>query len=262
MDAVAARDHEQEVAAACAICATHLSRMAEELVLWSSGRNGTSSASGRTSPPARRSCPRSAIPTVPSWSVARPPASSAMPSPLLVLPKNLPLAYNRDLPRRPRAPLPRCPHHPRLRQGHGRHVADPRASRRPLRRGPSRRSQPRDRARRSPGVEGRPVPRSPRSRRTPGALLRRRGPPPQRADRGGSVSLPIPSWAESTSVLGSTLAPRRNVAPPSGARRGPRSRVKWGCCGKAEAKPAPVPRRPLGGDGRASRSVAGLRWRS
>ncbi len=36
MDAVAARDHEQEVAAACAICMTHLSRMAEELVLWSS----------------------------------------------------------------------------------------------------------------------------------------------------------------------------------------------------------------------------------
>ncbi len=35
MDAVAARDHEQEVAAACAICVTHLSRMAEELVLWS-----------------------------------------------------------------------------------------------------------------------------------------------------------------------------------------------------------------------------------
>lgn len=36
MDAVAARDHEQEVAAACAICMNHLSRMAEELVWWSS----------------------------------------------------------------------------------------------------------------------------------------------------------------------------------------------------------------------------------
>ena len=35
MDAVAARDHQQEVAALCAILMTHLSRMAEELVLWS-----------------------------------------------------------------------------------------------------------------------------------------------------------------------------------------------------------------------------------
>ena len=36
MDAVACRDHQQEVAAVCAILAGHLSRMAEELVLWSS----------------------------------------------------------------------------------------------------------------------------------------------------------------------------------------------------------------------------------
>ncbi|MEJ2085193.1 MAG: argininosuccinate lyase [Acidobacteriota bacterium] len=36
MDAVAARDHVQEVAAVCAILMTHLSRMATELVLWSS----------------------------------------------------------------------------------------------------------------------------------------------------------------------------------------------------------------------------------
>jgi len=36
MDAVAARDHEQEIGAACAICMTQLSRMSEELVLWSS----------------------------------------------------------------------------------------------------------------------------------------------------------------------------------------------------------------------------------
>jgi len=35
LDAVAARDHEQEVAAVCAIAMTHLSRMAAELVLWS-----------------------------------------------------------------------------------------------------------------------------------------------------------------------------------------------------------------------------------
>ena len=40
MDAVAARDHQQEVAAVCAICLTHLSRMAEELVLWSGAEFG------------------------------------------------------------------------------------------------------------------------------------------------------------------------------------------------------------------------------
>ena len=36
MDAVAAQDHLQETVAACAICMSTLSRMAEELVLWSS----------------------------------------------------------------------------------------------------------------------------------------------------------------------------------------------------------------------------------
>ena len=35
LDAVASRDHAQEVAAACAIAMTHFSRMAAELVLWS-----------------------------------------------------------------------------------------------------------------------------------------------------------------------------------------------------------------------------------
>ena len=40
MDAVAARDHLQEVAHCCAICMTHLSRMAEELVMWSSPAYG------------------------------------------------------------------------------------------------------------------------------------------------------------------------------------------------------------------------------
>jgi argininosuccinate lyase len=40
MDAVAARDHEQEVAATCAIAMTHLSRMAEELVIFSTSEFG------------------------------------------------------------------------------------------------------------------------------------------------------------------------------------------------------------------------------
>src|SRR5690606_31411362 len=40
LDAVSARDFALEYLAACAICATHLSRLAEELVLWSSAQFG------------------------------------------------------------------------------------------------------------------------------------------------------------------------------------------------------------------------------
>ena len=52
------RDHVQEVAAACAICCGHLSRMAEELVLWSSAefrfvRLGDAYATGSRSPSRR-----------------------------------------------------------------------------------------------------------------------------------------------------------------------------------------------------------------
>jgi len=40
MDAVSARDFVLEILSACAICGTHLSRLAEELVLWSSSQFG------------------------------------------------------------------------------------------------------------------------------------------------------------------------------------------------------------------------------
>lgn len=96
MDAVAARDHEQEVAAACAICLGHLSRQAEELVLWSSSefrfvRVGETFATGSSIMPQKRN-PDAA--ELLRGKVAR--GAGAFQE-LLVLTKGLPLAYNRDL---------------------------------------------------------------------------------------------------------------------------------------------------------------------
>jgi argininosuccinate lyase len=55
LDSVADRDFVLEMLAAASICAMHLSRFAEELVIWS--RPSSASSGCRTSsPPARRSC--------------------------------------------------------------------------------------------------------------------------------------------------------------------------------------------------------------
>jgi argininosuccinate lyase len=96
MDAVAARDGEQEVAAACAILMTNLSRQAEELVLWSSAewrfvRLGEAYATGSSIMPQKRNpdaaeLVRGKAATVQGDLMA-----------LLALAKNLPLAYDRDL---------------------------------------------------------------------------------------------------------------------------------------------------------------------
>ena len=75
LDAVSDRDFVLETLAACAICATHLSRLAEEIVLWSSAQFRFVALSDAFTT-ARRSCRRSAIPTPPSW-CARPAASPA-----------------------------------------------------------------------------------------------------------------------------------------------------------------------------------------
>jgi len=96
MDAVAARDHEQEVAAACAILMTHLSRQAEELVLWSSAemrfvRLGEGFATGSSIMPQKRN-PDAA--ELVRGKAARVHGDLVA---LLALVKNLPLAYNRDL---------------------------------------------------------------------------------------------------------------------------------------------------------------------
>jgi argininosuccinate lyase len=96
MDAVAARDHEQEVAAACAILMTHLSRQAEELVLWSSAewrfvRLGEAYATGSSIMPQKRN------PDAPELVRGKAARVLGDLTALLALPKNLPLAYNRDL---------------------------------------------------------------------------------------------------------------------------------------------------------------------
>jgi argininosuccinate lyase len=96
MDAVSARDHLQEVAAACAIAMAHLSRMAEELVLWSSSefafvRLAEAWTTGSSIMPQKRN-PDGA-------ELVRGAAGRVFGDlqALLVLVKGLPLAYDRDL---------------------------------------------------------------------------------------------------------------------------------------------------------------------
>jgi len=103
MDAVAARDHLQEVVAACAIALTHLSRMAEELVLWSSAefafvRLAEAYTTGSSIMPQKRN------PDAPE--LVRGKAARVIGDlvALLTLVKGLPLAYNRDL-QEDKAPL-------------------------------------------------------------------------------------------------------------------------------------------------------------
>ncbi len=96
MDAVAARDHEQEVAAVCAIVMTHLSRQSEELVIWSSAewrfvRLGEAYSTGSSIMPQKRN------PDAPELVRGKAARVLGDLTALMVLPKNLPLAYNRDL---------------------------------------------------------------------------------------------------------------------------------------------------------------------
>ena len=96
MDAVASRDHELEVAAVCAIAMTHLSRMAEELVLWSTPefgliRMGEGYSTGSSIMPQKRNPDAAELVRGKSGRVVG--ALNA----LLVMVKGLPLAYNRDL---------------------------------------------------------------------------------------------------------------------------------------------------------------------
>lgn len=96
MDAVAARDHEQEVVAMCAICTTHLSRMAEELVVWSSSefslvRLHDAYSTGSSIMPQKRN-PDGA--ELVRGKAARVHGDLTT---LLALVKSQPMAYNRDL---------------------------------------------------------------------------------------------------------------------------------------------------------------------
>ncbi|ANM29445.1 hypothetical protein ABI59_07395 [Acidobacteria bacterium Mor1] len=96
MDAVAARDHEQEVAALCAIVAGHLSRMAEELVLWSSTEFGFVRLSERYAT-GSSIMPQKRNPDAAELLRGRSARIQAGVTGLLSLCRALPMAYNRDL---------------------------------------------------------------------------------------------------------------------------------------------------------------------
>lgn len=96
MDAVAARDHVQEVAAGCAIAMTHLSRMAAELVLFSSRefslvRLGEGFATGSSIMPQKRNPDGAELVRGKTGRVYGDLQA------LLTMVKGLPMAYNRDL---------------------------------------------------------------------------------------------------------------------------------------------------------------------
>jgi len=96
MDSVAARDHVQEVAAACSILSCNLSRMAEELVLWSSTefafvRLSDGYSTGSSIMPQKRNPDAAELIRGKSASVL------GHCTTLLALPRSQPLAYNRDL---------------------------------------------------------------------------------------------------------------------------------------------------------------------
>lgn len=96
MDAVSARDHVLETVSALAILATHLSRMAEELVLWSSSefelvRIDSAYASGSSIMPQKRN------PDAAELVRGHTGRGVGALMGLLTLVKGLPLAYNRDL---------------------------------------------------------------------------------------------------------------------------------------------------------------------
>ena len=96
MDAVSARDHMQEVASVCAIVVTGLSRMAEELVLWSTAefrlvRLGDDHSTGSSIMPQKRNPDAAELVRGKAGRVYGDLVA------LLTMVKGLPLAYNRDL---------------------------------------------------------------------------------------------------------------------------------------------------------------------
>jgi argininosuccinate lyase len=96
MDAVASRDHAIEAASTCAILATHLSRLAEDLVFWSTEevglvRLGEGYATGSSIMPQKRNPDAAELLRGRSARVVGDVVA------LLTLVKGLPMAYNRDL---------------------------------------------------------------------------------------------------------------------------------------------------------------------
>ena len=96
MDAVSTRDHLQEAVSCCAIAASNLSRLATELILWSSTefsrvRLGDSYSTGSSIMPQKRN------PDAPELIRGKTARVYGSLHALLTLTKGLPMAYNRDL---------------------------------------------------------------------------------------------------------------------------------------------------------------------
>ena len=95
LDAVSDRDFVVEHLAALALIAVHLSRLAEELVIWSTVEFGFVEIDDAYAA-AAASCPRRRMPTSRSWCAVKERAVGSLVA-LLVTLKGLPLSYNKDL---------------------------------------------------------------------------------------------------------------------------------------------------------------------
>jgi argininosuccinate lyase len=96
MDAVSQRDFACDLVYACALCSTHLSRLAEEIVLWTSSefafaRLPDEWSTGSSMMPQKRN------PDLPELTRGRAAVTVGDVGAILGLLKGLPLAYNRDL---------------------------------------------------------------------------------------------------------------------------------------------------------------------
>ena len=96
LDAVSARDFALEFLAACAICATHLSRLAEEIVVWSSAQFGfvalsDSFSTGSSIMPQKRNPDAAELVRAKAGRIV-----GALTG-LAVVMKGLPLAYSKDM---------------------------------------------------------------------------------------------------------------------------------------------------------------------
>ena len=96
LDAVADRDFACDLAYACALCLVHLSRIGEELVLWTSSELGWAELDDRVATGSSM-MPQKKNPDVAELVRGRAGVAVGRLTGLLALLKGLPLAYNRDL---------------------------------------------------------------------------------------------------------------------------------------------------------------------
>ena len=96
LDSVSARDFALETLAACAICASHLSRLAEEIVLWTSPHFGFAGLSDAFST-GSSIMPQKKNPDAAELCRAKVGRISGAFQTLLIVMKGLPLAYSKDM---------------------------------------------------------------------------------------------------------------------------------------------------------------------